>query len=102
MLTVKRSTRFPEGSGLVGMIRADYKTLCEVFGKEHSDGDGYKIDAHWDLEFSDGTVATIYNYKDGKNYLGAEGKAKQNITEWHVGGYGDEAYTLVTRFLSGY
>jgi len=84
-ITFKPATRF-ESSCLQGYVDVEYSTLKKVFGKEHSDGDGYKVDAEWMLKFSDGTYATIYNYKDGKNYNGKAGLAKSKITDWHVGG----------------
>jgi hypothetical protein len=101
MLTVKKATKFGafNGTGLQGYVNVDYKTLCKVFGKENCDGDGYKVDAEWLLEFSDGVVATIYNYKDGKNYNGRAGLAKSNITNWHVGGHSARAVANVEDML---
>ena len=32
----------------------------------------------------------IYNYKDGKNYLGEKGKNPEQITRWCVGGSNPE------------
>ena len=83
-------------------VNVSYATLKKVFGKEHSDGDGYKVDAEWMLQFSDGVVATIYNYKDGKNYCGRSGLAKSNITDWHVGGKSAKAVQNVERMLEAY
>jgi len=74
------------GTSLQGYIRCKYSTLVKVFG-EPSDGDGYKVDAEWAVQFEDGTIATIYNWKDGVNYLGEdEGMPVQFITDWHIGG----------------
>lgn len=72
-------------TGLVGYVDVDYKTLVKKFGKPHG-SDGYKSDAEWEIEFEDGKVATIYNYKDGKNYCGRDGMPKTKITNWHIGG----------------
>ena len=85
-----------DGTCLQGYIDTTYATLVKTFGEPHNDGDGYKVDAEWCLKFEDGTVATIYNYKDGKNYNGKAGKATKNITEWHIGGHSKKAVECVT------
>ena len=55
MLSVKQAKwQAVNGTSLKGMIYTDYSTLVEVFGPEHSDGDGYKTDAEWMLQFSNG------------------------------------------------
>lgn len=100
MLTVKKATRF-ESSCLQGYVYADYAVLKKVFGKP-GEGDGYKTDAEWELKFSDGVYATIYNYKDGKNYNGARGTPKTQITEWHVGGMSARAVANVEAMLERY
>ena len=74
-------------SSLQGYIHTSYADLVGCFGEPTSDGDGYKIDAHWAITFADGVVATIYNWKDGVNYCGMEGTPVENIREWHIGGY---------------
>ncbi|CAB4133861.1 hypothetical protein UFOVP263_27 [uncultured Caudovirales phage] len=78
------------GTSLQGYIQANYYDLVELFGEPNS-GDEYKIDAEWDILFEDGTVATIYNWKDGKNYCGSDGFPVDDITDWHIGGFNKEA-----------
>ena len=73
------------GTCLQGYINATYQELIDVFGKP-TKSDGYKVDAEWLIEFEDGTVATVYNWKNGPNYCGAEGTPVEYITEWNVGG----------------
>jgi len=73
------------GTSLIGAIDTDYATLKRIFG-EPTDSDGYKVDAEWIIKFSDGKVATIYNYKSGRNYLGRSGTPKTKIRDWHIGG----------------
>jgi hypothetical protein len=87
------------GTSAQGDVTATYQQLVKVFGKEHTNGDGYKVDAEWCLKFSDGTIATIYNWKNGKNYEGKNGIAKTKITDWHIGGNSKMAVTRVHEHL---
>lgn len=73
------------GTCFQGEITATFPELVGLFGQPH-DGDGRKVDAEWDVRFEDGTVATIYNWKSGKNYCGKDGTETEQITNWHVGG----------------
>jgi hypothetical protein len=86
------------GTSLQSYITTDYAKLKKAFGKPNC-GDEYKIDAEWDIEFSDGTVATVYNWKDGKNYLGSNGTPKTKITTWHIGGKSQEVVDRVITVL---
>jgi hypothetical protein len=73
------------GTCLQGEIDISFAELVEKFG-ESGETDGYKVDAEWKLKFEDGGVATIYNYKSGKNYNGEEGLETEDIRDWHIGG----------------
>ena len=81
------------GTFLQGYIKASYEQLVKTFGEPHDpDGDNYKTDVEWAFEFADCTVATIYNWKNGHNYLGeAEGLELNDIYERHVGGFSEKA-----------
>jgi len=74
------------GTCFVGTLFVSYKTITDKLGEPSDSYDDYKSDAEWHLEFEDGTVATIYNWKDGKNYCGDEGLELEDIEEWHIGG----------------
>ena len=87
------------GTSLKGYISCDYDTLVELFGPPHSDGDGYKVDAEWTLQFSNGVVATIYNWKDGHNYCGEDGLPVECITDWHIGGKSALAEQTVEQYI---
>ena len=78
------------GTSRVGQIQISYNKLVEKLG-EPDEGDDDKTDAEWDIKFQDGTIATIYNYKDGRNYLGPRGPAKEDITLWSIGGHSTNA-----------
>ena len=82
------------GTSLQGEIDASYQELCDLFGAP-TGGDGYKTDAEWEVKFSDGTIATIYNWKNGKNYEGENGQAVEQIRDWHIGGHSAQAETNV-------
>lgn len=82
------------GTSLQGQIDIDYMELSNLFGIPQRFEEG-KIDARWQIEFEDGLIATIYNYKTGIAYLGTEGKALRDIREWHIGGYSPEALARV-------
>jgi len=84
------------GTSLQGYLDANYADLVEVFGMPNPENcDNYKTDAEWNIQFLDGTVATIYNYKDGKNYCGPEGLEIDDIKNWHIGGYSESAVEMV-------
>ena len=60
---------------------------------------GCKVDAEWGILF-DGVIFTIYNYKDGINYLGeVEGIPTQFITDWHLGGNDKEKGKEFAQFI---
>lgn len=86
------------GGCLQGYICAKYNDLKKLFGKP-TDGDGYKVDAEWSILFEDGTSATIYNYKNGKNYNGENGTPKTKITEWNIGGNNSKAVENIVDLL---
>lgn len=76
---------------MLGDVETTFQRLVEIFGEPLNDGDGYKTDAEWVIEFEDGKIATIYNYKSGRNYLGDDGQDTKDITDWHIGGKHDDA-----------
>lgn len=63
-------------------------------------GNCEKVDAEWNIKFEDGTVATIYNWKNGKNYLGDVGLELMDIRRWHVGGYSKVAIIHVSNVMN--
>ena len=74
-----------------GEVSAKYHQLVELFGEPHEYFDDYKSDAEWYVEFDDGVVATIYNWKNGRNYNGFDAPHVENINEWNIGGFSLEA-----------
>lgn len=83
--TVMNDNTNIQGTYLQGIINISYTKLVEKFGLPLA-GDDYKVDAEWIIKINDST-ATIYNWKNGKNYLGKHGLDIEDITEWHIGGY---------------
>ncbi len=95
-----KKTNETSGTSYQGEIRVDYDTLVKVFGEPHFTG-GYtcKTDAEWGFDF-DGVIATIYNWKNGKNWIGDDGLETKDIEYWHIGGFNDEAVRVVEKALS--
>jgi hypothetical protein len=84
------------GTCLRGHITTSYANLVDVFGQPMKDGfDDYKSDAEWVVQFEDGSVATIYNYKNGMNYCGSEGTPTHRIHDWNIGGYDTAVVTYI-------
>jgi hypothetical protein len=74
------------GTCLQGYIETTYDELVKVFGKPTELGD-YKITVEWILQFSDGTVASIYDWKLSETPMG--------VYNWHIGGKSQHAVNLV-------
>lgn len=84
------------GVSLVGYITTTRRHIESVFGAPTWDTpspDG-KVTTEWNLEFEDGTVATIYDYKRYEE--GAP--ALDEVYEWHIGGHSDDNDWLFTLF----
>ena len=86
------------GTFLKGYVHATYAMLVEAFG-EPMTGDEYKTDVEWNILFRDGTVAAIYNWKNGPAYCGAEGTPVEQITHWNIGGNRGDAVGSVERVI---
>lgn len=88
------------GTSFKGYLYVRYDQLMALFDEprvpEHSDN---KIDVEWIIDTPYG-VATIYNYKDGKNYMGKAGLRPDQISEWHVGGKNIDSYEWVKKQIS--
>jgi len=67
----------PNGTHLQGYVTTDYNTLVDVFG-EPDRRNGDKVTAEWCLEFEDGTLATVYDWKMYETPYGQY--------QWHIGG----------------
>ena len=86
------------GSSLMGKAIGSYHELVELFGEPVVETDEYKTDAEWIIRL-DGILLTIYNYKDGKNYLGADGLNVSQITDWHIGAKNQQAVWLLDEYF---
>lgn len=88
------------GTSLICSVSVSYSNLVKLFGR-HNKGN-YKTDAEWVIETPFG-VGTIYNYKDGKNYLGRkEGLAIKDITDWHIGGKNQETGLIILASIEAF
>jgi len=91
------------GTCLQGYLNCDYQTLIEVFGHPlHSGFDNYKTDAEWHVRFADQSVATIYNWKNGYNYLGTAGHPTEKIRDWNVGGFDKHSVDRIKSAIKEY
>ena len=88
----------PSGTSYKGCIKISYANLVAILG-EPSKADGYKVDAQWTIRFKDKTIATIYNYKTGKNYLGAAGIPTVDIVDWNIGGATQKSVEKIRKLL---
>ena len=86
-----------QGTYLQGYLTANYDDLVRAFGAPLA-GDDYKTDAEWAVQVN-GTVATVYNWKNGPAYCGADGTPVEQITRWNIGGRSHAAVELVERRL---
>jgi hypothetical protein len=78
------------GTSLQGYVTTEYSELVDCFGEPDfgpDDHSGDKVTCEWVLEFEDGTVATIYEWKHGHT--------PKNRCQWNIGGKSIKAAALV-------
>ena len=73
------------GTSLKGYLVASYDELVKAFGQPVFGGD--KVNVVWELQYEDGTVATIYDWKEPAVPMGRYA--------WHIGGKSQAAVDLV-------
>ena len=78
------------GTYFQGYLLATFEDLEAVFGE--SEGAGDKTTQEWSLRFADGTVATIYDWKEYDTPCG--------LYDWHVGGVSEQALVRVQQAFS--
>ena len=80
------------GTSLQGYMPAYLHQLIEVFGEPEGGGD--KTTVEWCLSFEDGTVATIYDWKEYDTPTG--------LYRWHIGGRSQKAVDrVISTFKQG-
>ena len=90
-----------DGCSLQGYMDISFDEIEEILGKPNMEGDPYKVDAEWGIRFKGtGEVATIYNYKTGRRYLGDEGLDVRDIRDWHIGGHSKKIVARVCKLLN--
>lgn len=89
-------TKQINGTSLKGYVRTTFAKLVETFGSpclNEGPCQFEKVNIEWCLRFSDGTIATIYNWKCyGWQPL-------NNEYDWHIGGHNSNAVELVKQEL---
>jgi hypothetical protein len=89
------------GTHLQGYVKCSYQDLVSIFGEQNSNGDDYKTSCEWAIKFDDGTIATIYDWKQNKIYLGEdEGIHFSKVTNWNIGGNSWKSDFYINELLS--
>ena len=79
-----------DGSSLQGTVRATYSELVHLFG-EPEIAPTAEVLVLWDIQFDDGTIATVYLWK--------EPSVPAGMHEWNVGGHSPQAVQRVREAL---
>ena len=98
MITKTKDPIVANGTSLRGYVEITYDALVKKFGEPNGLPDTGKQDAEWVLSTPKG-IATIYNYKNGKNYCGEDGLAVWEIEEWNIGGHNDDVVEVIKQAL---
>jgi hypothetical protein len=83
-----------QGTSLKGYVIANYEELFDAFGQPDEGPDDLmadKVTCCWRLQFEDGTIATIYDWK--------ESATPYHRYYWHIGGKSSDAVELVHKAL---
>jgi hypothetical protein len=84
-------------TSLKGEVLITYAELTEIFGPPDygpNSADLDKVTCEWCLQFEDGTIATIYDWRTWRTPVGEY--------EWHIGGYSMAAVDRVTDTIAMY
>lgn len=78
------------GTGLKGYFKGSYKSIVKIFGVPEKSLNE-KTQVNWRIEFDDGIIATIYDWKVEQDY---------NINkDWNIGGHTRKGFYYVAALL---
>ena len=81
-----------DGASLQGQIEASYWELVDAFGEPETHVDNeHKTQAEWHLKFEDGTIVTVYDWKQSCK--------PQDVMTWNIGGFSIFADDYINRAL---
>lgn len=91
------------GTGRQLEVDMDYAEVVRLFGEpdlvDKDRESGNKVQCQWIISTPYG-IATVYNYKDGINYMGMnDGLENEQIRNWHIGAANMEAAEVVEKVL---
>jgi hypothetical protein len=87
------------GTCLQEQVIVSYETLLRLFGEPNALTDDYKTDAEWNLKIDGDRVVTIYNWKNGRNYLGTDGLPVEQIVRWNIGAHDYDSASELKKFI---
>ena len=91
------------GSCYQASLRGKFEDIIQIFGWPCYIGDDAsddrKVFVEWVLEFPSEQICTIYNYKNGYNYMGENGISVFDMEYWSVGGHNYEVINELKRIL---
>jgi hypothetical protein len=91
-ITIRKRGRHvrAQATGGMGNLRISWDRLNNIFGMPHfTDSD--KSSSDWVFQFSNGEIATIYDWN--------KKKSPQEITDWRIGGNSPGAVTTINKYL---
>jgi len=84
---INQKTTSADGTSLMGYLPTTYSKLVELFGEPKGGSSDGKTTCEWCLEFEDGTVVTVYDWK--------QESTPTSLYNWSVGGYSYRALNLL-------
>lgn len=79
------------GTSHKGYVETIYDKLVLILGQPKEGSADGKTTCEWKIEFEDGTVATIYDWKTGTT--------PKDLYYWHIGGHTYKALDYVEKLL---
>ena len=86
--------RLADGTSNQGSITATLRSLIKIFGQPNGQPSD-KTTVEWVLQFENGTVATVYDWKRDEYGLGEIDL--DELVDWNIGGFDNDAYEQVRR-----
>ena len=96
-----KGKHYSNGNRTRGIFLVPYYILVEAFGVPSilTVSEGKTTDAEWTTTTESGSTISLYNYKNGSNYLGTKGTPTHEIAEWHLSAPLDTYYWEIKHFL---